>query len=143
MVQKAHLVHVPWLDLIDFDGAHTGQQEPGQEPLHKSKHVLALVAAQQRLLLAFVAKKASLKLATMPDVPHAVTVDGTAAEQRVLRFQGLHKGSKNASRQLFWKPAHELSCLLIPKHDLPARHVSYSGCTHGKGLAGQADPPSQ
>ncbi len=51
--------------------------------------MLALMAAQQRLLLAFVAKKASLKLATMPDVPHAVTVDGTAPKQRVLSFQGL------------------------------------------------------
>ena len=93
MVQKVKLVHVPWLDLIDFDGTHIGQQEPGQEPLCKSKHMLALVATQQRLLLAFVAKKASLKLATMPDVPHAVTVDGTAPEQRVLSFQDLHKGS--------------------------------------------------
>ncbi len=86
--------------------------------------MLALVAAQQRLLLAFVAKKASLKLATMPDVPHAVTVDGTAPEQRVLSFQALHKNSKGVSSQLCLRLAHELSCQLITKHDLPARHVS-------------------
>lgn len=86
--------------------------------------MLALVATQQLLLLAFVAKKAPLKLATMPDVPHTVTVDGTAAEQRMLSFQGLHKGSKIVSSQLFLRRAHELSCQLIIKHDLPARHVS-------------------
>jgi len=124
MVQKVELVHVLWLDLIDFAGTHTSNQEPSQEPLCKSKHTLALVAAQQRLLLAFVAEKALLKLATMPDVPHAVAVDGTAQEQRVLSFQGLHKGSSIASSQLFSRPAHDLSCQLIIKHDLPARHAN-------------------
>ena len=141
-MQKVKLVHVPFLDLTDADGTHTGQQEPDQELLCKSKHVLALVATQQGLLLAFVAKKSPLKLATMPDVPHAITVDGTTPEQRVLSFQVLHKGGKIVANWSL-RPAHELSCPMITKQDLPVRHVSQSGCTRGKGLEGQADPPSQ